>query len=137
MNTKRKFRYTLLAIYEFIRVLFFLTTRPESQIVILPASWFVAAPLLFLPVLLGYTAQPATSERFFYLVSKASQLAGAVVYCIKDYPYAIYGVFNGWSSLLTLFTIVLFSLIDAILFVILLIPHKGKVEDADYSSSQR
>ncbi len=127
----------VLAGYEFLRVLFFLTTRPETQISILPASWYVAVPLLVLPVLLGYTAQPETNERLFYLIAKASQLAGALVFCIRDYPYALYGALNGWHSLMTLFTIVLFSLIDAILFVILLIPHKGKVEDADYSSSQR
>lgn len=137
MTRKLTAGYFLLAFYETIRAIFFLQIQPESAISLLPASWYAAVPLLAVPVMLSLMAQPHSNERFYYLITKAAQVAGVITYAVKDYPYALYGHLNSWYSLAVIGQIVLFSVIDAILFVILIIPKKGKVEDADNSNSQR
>ena len=40
--------------YEILRLLFILTFRPEFDIDMLPASWYMAAPLLILPLILVF-----------------------------------------------------------------------------------
>jgi len=137
VTKKKSPGYVALALYELLRVLFFLRIQPEAAISLLPASWYAAVPLLALPVILSFRAYPESNERFYYLIAKAAQVAGIITYAVKDYPYAVYGHLNNWYAMVTIGQIVLFSVIDAILFVILIIPKKGKVEDADNSSSER
>ncbi len=141
VKTQKRITYVILALYEVVRTFFILTAHPESTIDLLPASWFAAVPLLALPIILSFSAYPDSNERFYYLLAKAGSVAGCLTYCVKDIPYALNGALNNWYSLSLLTTIVCFSLIDAILFVILIIPRRksqeGKDENADNSNSQR
>ena len=93
----------------------------------LPFSWYAAAPLAFLPVILAYLTFFRSKEdhstcEFLYILSKILMLPGFIVYIIKDMPYALtLGKDNNFYSLRYLFAVVLFLLIDVILIIILTI----------------
>ena len=98
-----------------------LVSRPEFEIQILPLSWYAAAPLAFLPILLSYMAFFSKREDngsclFLYIISKILMIPGFVAYIIKDIPYALaFGMDNNFYSLRYLIVVVLFLLIDVIL----------------------
>ncbi len=108
--------------------------RPEYNIQILPFSWYAAAPLLFLPVILSYLAFYSKNDSdkkypFIYLLSKILMLPGSVAYIFKDLPFALtLGKSNNYYSLRCLIGITLFLLIDAILIIILTIKLRKKKE---------
>lgn len=123
-----------LIIYEALRFIAILTTRPEYSIQILPFSWYATAPLAFFPVILAYLAFFSKKDGdnkypFLYIISKILMLPGFIAYIAKDLPYAIaFGKNNNFYSLRCLIGIVLFFLIDAILIVVLTIKLKKNQE---------
>jgi hypothetical protein len=114
------------AMYELLRGLYILTAQPENSIQFLPASWYVAVPLLCIPALLFMLAAFLPQQRLFILqlliVVKLTELPGILVYiCIGIQYFAIYGILDQRYSGLLLFLLLAIFLIDGILICVLFV----------------
>ena len=142
----------LLICYEILRLFFVFTFRPEFDIDMLPASWYMAAPLLILPLVLIFFFYQAPQEEEkkaygrIYAYSKFLSIAGFFPFMKVALLHAFeYAKLTGYYSLKRMGILLIFLLIDVILGLIFLLD-KDKEEEsqqdqgdeihADNSSSQ-
>lgn len=149
--------------YEILRLSFIFTFRPEFDIDMLPASWYMAAPLLILPLILVFfmyqTPQPEERKVYgrVYAYSKFLSVAGffpfmrAALIPAFDHARA-----TGYYSLIRMGILLIFLVIDVILALLILLEKDGETApqfqqepenqnhqeegedyDADNSNSQR
>lgn len=149
--------------YEILRLFFIFTFRPEFDIDMLPASWYMAAPLLILPLILVFfmyqTPQPEEKKAYgrVYAYSKFLSVAGffpfmrAALVPAFDHARA-----TGYYSLIRMGILLIFLIIDVILALLILLEKDGETtsqvqqeredqnhqeegedHDADNSNSQR
>jgi hypothetical protein len=121
--TGRKLLYFLLFLYEISRTIFILIARPESVINILPFSWYIAVPLLFIPFLLLYHMYENTENACFcshlFILVKLSALISYVFFIYKDLPFAIQNLkFRNPYSIRNILHISIFFIIDVIIIIV-------------------
>lgn len=119
-------KYSVL-FYEIARCFFILTTHGEFSIELLPLSWYAAAPLLIIPVILAIPAFSGNAPhcRDFYIYTKILSIPGLIIYILRDYKYALAAAaLNNLYSLERLIAVVLFLLFDVIIMLVLFIKTK-------------
>lgn len=145
----KKFRFIC---YELLRLLVIFTFRPEVNINVLPASWYMATPLLLLPLLLVFfiylSPRPEEKKvyRRIYSYSKFFSIAGFFPFMkMTLIPAFDNAELTNYYSLKRMGILLIFLIIDVILGLLFLL-HKDKEEEiqqdegdeihADNSSSQ-
>lgn len=149
--------------YEILRLLFILTFRPEFDIDMLPASWYMAAPLLILPLILVFFMYqvPQPEEKKIYgrvfAYSKFLSVAGYFPFMrVALVPAFDHARATGYYSLIRMGILLIFLVIDVILALLVLLEKDGETapqiqqkqenqnhqeegedDDADNSNSQR
>lgn len=123
--------------YEILRLCWIFTFRPEFDIDILPPSWYMATPLLILPLTLVffmYQTQPAGGKRVYiqiYAYSKFLSIAGFFSFMHAALvPAFEQAEFTGYYSLKRMGILLIFLVIDAILAVAFLLS-KGEKNTKD------
>ena len=119
-------KYSVL-IYEIARCFLILTTHGEFSIELLPLSWYAAAPLLIIPVILALPAFSGKNPhcRDFYIYTKILSIPGLIIYILRDYKYALAAAaLNKMYSFERLIDVVLFLLFDVIIMLVLFIKAK-------------
>ena len=142
--------YIILTIYEVIRGIFLLISRPEFSIELLPVSWYSTIPSLLLPMVFLFfmyqygkekeennSLKTTNVSQFLYLLWKFISDIGIAVYMYIDLPYALsFGAYNNYYSTRQLLSLVLFLTIDVIIIILLLFSNKKrKGSDANNTSS--
>lgn len=149
--------------YEILRLFFIFTFRPEFDIDMLPASWYMAAPLLILPLILVFfmyqTPQPEEKKAYgrVYAYSKFLSVAGFFPFMRSALvPAFDHARATGYYSLIRMGILLIFLIIDVILALLILLEKDGETtsqvqqeredqnhqeegedHDADNSNSQR
>ena len=149
--------------YEILRLLFILTFRPEFDIDMLPASWYMAAPLLILPLILVFfiyqVPQPEEKKVYgrVFAYSKFLSVAGFFPFMrVALVPAFDHARATGYYSLIRMGILLIFLVIDVILALLVLLEkdeettspiqqkqdnqnhqEEGEDHDADNSNSQR
>lgn len=149
--------------YEILRLFFIFTFRPEFDIDMLPASWYMAAPLLILPLILVFfmyqTSQPEEKKAYgrVYAYSKFLSVAGFFPFMRSALvPAFDHARATGYYSLIRMGILLIFLIIDVILALLILLEkdgeptsqvqqeredqnhqEEGEDHDADNSNSQR
>lgn len=149
--------------YEILRLFFIFTFRPEFDIDMLPASWYMAAPLLILPLILVFfmyqTPQPEEKKAYgrVYAYSKFLSVAGFFPFMRSALvPAFDHARATGYYSLIRMGILLIFLIIDVILALLILLEkdgeptsqvqqeredqnhqEEGEDHDADNSNSQR
>lgn len=149
--------------YEILRLLFILTFRPEFNIDMLPASWYMAAPLLILPLILVFfmyqAPQPEEKKIYgrIFAYSKFLSVAGYFPFMRAALvPAFDHARVTGYYSLIRMGVLLIFLVIDVILALLVLLEKDGETvpqlqqeledqnhqeegenDDADNSNSQR
>lgn len=126
----KKIRFIL---YEILRLLFILTYRPEFDIDMLPASWYMATPLLILPLILVFFMYQASSQEErktysrIFAYSKFLSVAGFFPFMrVALLPAFEQSQFTGYYSLKRMGILLIFLLIDVILALIILLQKEEK-----------
>lgn len=119
--------------YEILRLFFIFTFRPEFDIDMLPASWYMAAPLLILPLILVFfmyqTPQPEEKKAYgrVYAYSKFLSVAGFFPFMRSALvPAFDHARATGYYSLIRMGILLIFLIIDVILALVLLLNKKDK-----------
>ncbi len=128
--------------YEILRVCCIFTFRPEFDIDILPASWYMGTPLLILPLTLVffmYQTQPAGEKRVYiriYAYSKFLSIAGFFPFMQAALvPAFEQAEFTGYYSLKRIGILLIFLVIDVILAVAFLLS-KGEKNTKDSAEAR-
>lgn len=133
--TTKKFSFIC---YEILRLCCIFTFRPEFDIDILPASWYMATPLLILPVALVlsmHQTQSAEEKRAYgriYAYSKFLSIAGFFPFMRAALiPAFEQARLTGHYSLKRMGILLIFLVIDVILALVLLLnKEEKKTEDS-------
>lgn len=150
MKTPSPTRELLFLCYEILRLFFIFTYRPEFDIDMLPASWYMATPLLLLPLaLLFFMHQAPYKEEKkaygrIYAYSKFLSIAGFFPFMrVALLPAFEHAKLTGYYSLKRMGILLIFLVIDVILGLIFLLgkgeetqQDEGEAIHADNSSSQ-
>lgn len=125
---KNKPNTILLLLYEVLRLIVILTSRPEFSIDILPASWYASVPLLALPVVLAFLMGNVTKKDFLheycrlYILGKILSAPGLLLFCLKAVPVSLsFGQLNGYYSIKRAFLLMIFFVIDVILCAVIFV----------------
>lgn len=135
--------------FEILRLCFIFTFRPEYDIDVLPASWYMAAPLLILPLLLALFVYKVPTEektvyRKIYAYSKFLSIAGFFPYIKAAVIPALENAqLTNYYSLKHMGILLIFLVIDVILSLVFLLDRdeetkqdEGEEIHADNPSSQ-
>lgn len=135
--------------FEILRLYFIFTFRPEYDIDVLPASWFMATPLLILPLILILFTYKAPQEekkayKKIYAYSKFLSIAGFFPFLRAALIPALENAqFTDYYSLKRMGILLIFLVIDVILGLVLLLDKdeetkqdEGEEVYADNSHSQ-
>jgi hypothetical protein len=111
----------VILMYEFLRLLVVCATRVGRTVMALPASWYAAAPLLALPLVLQVLCQLSSDRGYdrLYLLAKGLSVLGCLVYAIRTLAAVVSETnpidYYALSSSKSFSVFVLFFLIDVIL----------------------
>jgi hypothetical protein len=127
-------------LYEFLRIFVLCAARVGRPVAALPASWYAAAPLLALPLILLVLHQlerdHAAVYGRLYLLTKSLSTLGCLIYVVRTLVSVLSATseLNSYeSSLLTFGLLVLFFLIDVILLLMSVRrKRKGGAKDASF-----
>ena len=152
MNLSASRKFSLFLCYEMLRIAFIFTFRPEFDIDMLPASWYMATPLLILPILLViFIRQDSRKEKKraygrTYAYSKFLSVAGFFPFMKAALlPAFEHAKLTGYYSLKRMGILLIFLVIDVILGLIFLLDKEkeeetqqdeGEAIHADNSNSQ-
>lgn len=129
---QKKFVFTVfLYCYELFRLVFVLTYHPEFNIEMLPASWYLAVPLMTFPFIFLYLSSkkeyPAEIFYKLFALTKVLSAAGAVSFFRAAFPvYFTYGPLNNYYSLKSAFILMIFSVFDVILAVVFFVKKRSE-----------
>lgn len=123
----------LFVCYEILRLFFIFTYRPEFDIDMLPASWYMAVPLLILPLILIFFIYQTPSQEEkktysrIYAYSKFLSVAGFFPFMRSALvPAFEQAQLTGYYSIKRMGILLIFLVIDVILALILLLEKEEK-----------
>lgn len=139
---QKKFVFTVfLYCYELFRLIFVLTYHPEFNIEMLPASWYLAVPLMSFPfVFLYLSSKEEYPTKIFYRLfafAKIISAAGSVSFFKAAFPiYFTYGPLNNYYSLKSAFILMIFSVFDVILAIVFFIKKAPEQDSSEQTFAE-
>ncbi|MBP7479428.1 MAG: hypothetical protein KA785_03180 [Spirochaetaceae bacterium] len=117
--------FIVIAVYELLKIIFTLLSRPLIKIVALPFSWYAAAPLLILPflALILLAADPIKYCEYCFLIilSKIIFLLSVLYYIVDTLSVYIqnFEEIKASASFQFLIFLLIFFLFDVILSIVI------------------
>lgn len=122
--------FVFLALYETVKIVFILVTRPAINILSLPFSWYAAVPLLLIPlfcsIFLAADPQKYVEYCFILILSKIMYLLSSMYYCYDALSLLMNNLITISFDAIFQFALFLliFFIIDGILCIVISITGK-------------